>query len=181
MSLKEATKQKHTEAESTPFMKAVFKRTLPIDLWIDWTYQKVIFYNVIESSAIRLGIMDDLRGLPRAPLLAQDFNEMNQGKKVYDFNSVTLEYHSYLQSINTDRERILAHLYTWHLGDMYGGQMIKKIVPGSHKSLEFENAQELMVNLRSKLDESLADEANIAFDWAIKMMRVYDHSLEQNN
>jgi len=125
--------------------------------------------------------MDDLIGLPRATLLMLDFKEMNQEEKVYDYNSVTLEYQRYLQSLSTDLKRTLAHLYTWHLGDMYGGQMIKKIVPGPHNSLEFDNLQELMFNLRSKLDPSLADEANTAFDWAIKMMRAYDNHLEQNN
>ena len=48
MSLKELTAEKHKEAETTPFMKAVFDRTLPQDLWIDWTYQKWLFYGAIE-------------------------------------------------------------------------------------------------------------------------------------
>ena len=48
MSLKDLTSAKHTEAESTPFMKAVFAKTLPFDLWVDWTFQKTLFYNTIE-------------------------------------------------------------------------------------------------------------------------------------
>ena len=181
MSLKEATKELHKQAESTPFMKAVFNRSLPRELWIDWTYQKIFFYNIIETSAIKLGILnDDLRGLPRTPLLARDFNEMNQGVKAYDINPAVLEYYRYLNTITTDRAKILAHLYTWHLGDMYGGQMIKRIVPGPHNSLEFTDGERLMSTLRSLLDDSLADEANVAFEWAIKMMREYDTRLEQS-
>ena len=74
----------------------------------------------------------------------------------------------------------MAHLYTWHMGDMFGGQMIKKIVPGSHRALEFEDTKTLMTNIRAKLDDSMGDEANIAFEWAIKIMESYDDSLEQN-
>ena len=72
---------------------------------------------------------------------------------------------------------IMAHLYTWHMGDMFGGQMIKKIVPGAHRNLEFADARTLMTNIRAKLDDSMGDEANVAFDWAIRMMRDYDSSL----
>jgi heme oxygenase len=63
------------------------------------------------------------------------------------------------------------------MGDMFGGQMIKKIVPGSHRNLEFQNADALKIAIRAKLDDSMADEANLAFDWAIRMMRDYDSSL----
>ena len=96
-----------------------------------------------------------------------------------EFKPAVLEYHNYIQTL-TDPIRIMAHLYTWHMGDMFGGQMIKKIVPGSHRALEFEDTKTLMTNIRAKLDDSMGDEANIAFEWAIKIMESYDDSLEQN-
>ena len=64
MSLKDLTSAKHTEAESTPFMKAVFAKTLPFDLWVYWTYQKCLFYGAIEGAAGAnrlLGVVPDLR------------------------------------------------------------------------------------------------------------------------
>jgi heme oxygenase len=63
------------------------------------------------------------------------------------------------------------------MGDMFGGQMIKQIVPGPHRNLEFEDARTLMTNIRAKLDDSMADEANVAFAWAIRMMEDYDNLL----
>lgn len=181
MSLKELTSHKHTEAESTPFMKAVFARNLPQDLWIDWTYQRSHFYGFIEGAASINGLLDDLQSLPRAFLLYQDFREMNKEQKSYVFRKPVIAYREYLMSIADDPKKIMAHLYTWHMGDMFGGQAIKKIVPGSHKSLEFKNAKTLVDNIRAKLDDSMADEANLAFDWAIKIMKDYDSSLEPNN
>lgn len=177
MSLKDLTSAKHAEAESTPFMKAVFARTLPFDLWVDWTYQKWLFYGAIEGAAGANRLLGDLPDLRRAFYLAMDYAEMNGMNPRHEFRPIVVEYYNYLLSISKDPNKIMAHLYTWHMGDMFGGQMIKKIVPGAHRNLEFEDARTLMTNIRAKLDDSMGDEANVAFDWAIRMMRDYDSSL----
>lgn len=180
MSLKELTKEKHTQAESTAFMKAVFSRSLPLELWIDWTYQKWLFYQAIENSAGACNLLHDLPDIRRTLRLYDDFKIMNSTGKKYNFRPVTLAYYNYVLSISQKPQKVVAHLYTWHMGDMFGGQMIKKIVPGSHQNLEFDNTKLLIENLRSKLDDSMAEEANLAFDWAIRMMNQYEHDLGSN-
>jgi heme oxygenase len=177
MSLKDLTVVKHAEAESTPFMKAVFAKTLPQDLWIDWTYQKWLFYGAIEGAAGANQLLGDLPDLRRTFYLFIDYNEMNNDSKKHQFRPVVIDYYKYLISIAKEPDKIMAHLYTWHMGDMFGGQMIKKIVPGAHRNLEFADPRTLMTNIRAKLDDSMGDEANVAFDWAIRMMRDYDSSL----
>jgi len=177
MSLKDLTSAKHAEAESTPFMKAVFARTLPFDLWVDWTYQKWLFYGAIEGAAGANQLLTDLPDLRRTFYLFMDYNEMNTERKKHEFRPIVIDYYNYLISIAKDPTKIMAHLYTWHMGDMFGGQMIKKIVPGAHRNLEFEDARTLVTNIRNKLDDSMGEEANVAFDWAIRMMRDYDSSL----
>jgi heme oxygenase len=177
MSLKELTLEKHKEAESTPFMKAVFDSSLPQELWMDWTYQKWLFYGAIEGAAGANRLLGDLPDLRRAFYLFMDYQEMNTGNKKHEFRPIVIDYYNYLISISKDPNKIMAHLYTWHMGDMFGGQMIKKIVPGPHRNLEFEDSRTLMTNIRAKLDDSMGDEANVAFDWAIRMMRDYDSSL----
>ena len=177
MSLKDLTSAKHAEAESTPFMKAVFAKTLPFDLWVDWTYQKWLFYGAIEGAAGANRLLNDLPDLRRAFYLFMDYNEMNTERKKHEFRPIVVDYYNYLISIANDPNKVMAHLYTWHMGDMFGGQMIKKIVPGAHRNLEFEDAKTLITNIRAKLDDSMGDEANVAFDWAIRMMRDYDSSL----
>jgi heme oxygenase len=177
MSLKDLTAAKHAEAESTPFMKAVFAKTLPFDLWVDWTYQKWLFYGAIEGAAGANQLLGDLPDLRRAFYLAMDYAEMNGNNPRHEFRPIVVDYYNYILSISKDPNKIMAHLYTWHMGDMFGGQMIKKIVPGPHRNLEFEDARTLMTNIRAKLDDSMGDEANVAFDWAIRMMRDYDSSL----
>lgn len=171
MSLKELTAEKHRLAESTPFMKAVFAKNLPRKVWVDWTYQKSMFYSEIEKRCKQAGLLEDLAGIERAGLLAEDYKEMS-GATAHKMKQATVAYCKYLQEL--DDKNILAHLYTWHLGDMFGGQMIKKIVEGPHRSLEFDNAPELMKTLREKLTDDLGPEANVAFDWAINIMASYE-------
>jgi heme oxygenase len=94
---------------------------------------------------------------------------------------VTAQYCYYLLSLIGQPERIMAHLYVWHMGDLFGGQMIKKIMPGPHRNLEFNNPDELKVKIRSKLNDNMADEANVAFEWAIKLMETYTDELDLAN
>jgi len=70
-------------------------------------------------------------------------------------------------------DRVMAHLYTWHMGDLYGGQMIKRMIAAPSRSLDFENVDELKINIRKKLKDSMVDEVNCAFDWAIKILNEY--------
>jgi heme oxygenase len=57
------------------------------------------------------------------------------------------------------------------MGDLYGGQMIKKIIPApTHHALQFEDATTLKNNLRAKLTDDLGPEARRAFEFAIKML-----------
>lgn len=181
MSLKEFTAEKHKQAESTLFMKSIFKGQLPLELWTDWTYQKVLFYTVIENSANRHGLLNDCSDIQRSYLIYQDYKEMSNNQSVKNtYRSAVIEYHDYLQSIGDDPDKVMAHLYTWHMGDLFGGQMIKKVIKSPHRSLDFKNTEQLKTTIRAKLKDSMADEANVAFDWAIKMMREYDTYLEQN-
>ena len=62
----------------------------------------------------------------------------------------------------------MAHIYVRHMGDLAGGQMIAKRVPGSGKFYQFENPDKLKELIRERIDDSLADEANVCFDFAIK-------------
>jgi len=174
MSLKDLTKASHTAAEATPFMKAVFKKTIPMQLWKDFTYQKSFFYRMIETKARRANLLGGLEGIERAELLLDDSLNIPGDRVAIRLH--TDLYLQYLDSLN-DPDKIMAHLYVWHMGDMFGGQMIKQIVDAPSTALDFKNADELKTVMYSKLNEEMATEANVAFEWAIKMMREYDAEL----
>lgn len=177
MSLKELTAEKHKLAESTAFMKAIFDRKMTIELWADYTYQRSLIYNGIEGVAGACGLTQDLPDLPRAHYLYLDYKNMMQDKLyTITYRQTAIDYYKYILGLYPDAKRIMAHLYVWHMGDLFGGQALKRIVPGSHRSLEFKNVDQLKQTIREKLDDSMADEANIAFDWAIKLLQEYDVS-----
>jgi heme oxygenase len=174
MSLKELTAEKHRLAESTPFMKSVFAGTMSKEIWADYTFQKMFWYRSIEKKSQELGLLEGIEQIRRADLIQEDLYEMAGDFYVSKQpNPITQEYVDYINSLKYPRA-VLAHLYTWHMGDMFGGQMIKKLIDGPHKHLDFENVQELMSRFRSMLGNDLADEANIAFDWAIKILNRYE-------
>jgi heme oxygenase len=181
MSLKELTAEKHSQAENTAFMKTVFDRSISPGDWTDFLYQKWNIYHTIETKAKFHDLITGLEGLIRGPLLYQDYeNNVREYRLGYSkLHSVVQDYTSYIADLKSDA--VMAHVYTWHLGDIYGGQMIKKLAPGSHLSLEFENAHSLAAALRAKLNDSLGDEANTAFDWAIKILKTYDDRCMEKN
>jgi heme oxygenase len=177
MSLKEITADLHELAEHTPFMKAVFEKRLPIKVWEEWTYWRAMFYSAIESKCQQGNLLEDLQGIKRASPLMQDYIEMRNGNWLpsKDCNNPALnEYLDYIHTLTPNQA--LAHLYVWHMGDLYGGQMIKKVIPApTHHALEFEDANTLKSNLRAKLTDDLGTEARTAFEYAIKMLKAVYH------
>ena len=180
MSLKEYTKESHTAAERTKFMQAVFKGKMTKEIWADWTYQKTLFYGSIEGAAGACGLINDMPDLRRAFYLYLDFKDMWDSNTTRpDYKPVVVDYHNYILSINNDPSRVMAHLYTWHMGDLHGGQMIKKVLPQfPHRNLDFDDVENLKVQIRTKLDDSMGPEAVVAFEWAMRMMSAYDEVID---
>jgi hypothetical protein len=48
---------------------------------------------------------------------------------------------------------------------------LAKRVPGSGKFYQFKDADKLKEQIRAELTDDLGDEARVAFEWAIKIMR----------
>jgi heme oxygenase len=63
------------------------------------------------------------------------------------------------------------------MGDLFGGQIIKKQVAhiSSGKFYDFENHDAMKTAIRQTLTDDLGDEARVAFEYAIKMMRDLHH------
>lgn len=79
------------------------------------------------------------------------------------------DYISHMRSIMDDADKLTAHLYVMHMGDLSGGQMIAKKVPGSGKMYQFSQDHDtLKETIRAKTDDSMADEARLCFSFATK-------------
>ena len=61
-------------------------------------------------------------------------------------------------------------MYVRHFGELHGGQMIKKKIPGNGIMYEFEgDTKYLIEEFRKLLDDDMAEEAKICFDFASQL------------
>jgi heme oxygenase len=174
MSLKEITKDLHTEAEKTEFAKLLLSGNISKERYTDYLYQMIAVYGPVEFGCKIQGIFDTLPGVERLHGISQDFQELSDKNHHYVWLPATLEYNRYVLDLTNDptrRHLLTAHLYVRHMGDLFGGQYIAKKVPGSGKFYEFDNVEELRAAIRNILTDDLGDEARVAFEWAIKIMR----------
>jgi heme oxygenase len=84
---------------------------------------------------------------------------------------VVERYIKYILSIKDDPKKLMAHLYVRHMGDLAGGQMIAKRVPGSGNYYKFENPDVLKAAIRERLSDDMADEAKVCFQYATEFFQ----------
>lgn len=166
MQLRDLIKEKHDEAEHHRFAKYLFSGNITNEVYSDYLYNQYFIYNAIEERAEALGLLEGIEDIRRAHRIFNDYNELAVRPHICKYD-ITLDYISYVISLPADK--LLAHIYVRHFGDMYGGAMIKKKVPGSGAMYEFENKKELIEKVRTKLTPEMADEANKVFDYAIRL------------
>jgi heme oxygenase len=77
----------------------------------------------------------------------------------------------YIFSIKDDPKKLMAHIYVRHMGDLAGGQMIAKRVPGLGKYYKFEDPEGLKAVIREKLSDDMADEAKVCFKFAEELFQ----------
>jgi heme oxygenase len=83
----------------------------------------------------------------------------------------------YMMSISEDPDRLMAHVYVRHMGDLFGGQMISKKVPGLGKMYQFDrDKDELKTLIRERVNDSMADEAKVCFEFATKLFQQMQES-----
>jgi heme oxygenase len=172
MSLKELTKENHTNAERQEFVKVMFGGNIPNKLYAQYLYNQFPMYELLELLANRHGLFLDLDDLPRRSAILQDFNELWPDPETRpDTCSTVQKYLDHLMTIQNDPHKLMAHIYVRHMGDLSGGQMIAKRVPGEGRMYKFDNPEILKEKIRKKVDDSMADEAKLCFDFATQLFK----------
>jgi heme oxygenase len=170
MSLKDLTWEHHKYAETRPFVKVLFSGKITPEAYATYLYNQHKCYDLLEAMAMMHGLMNDYPTIRRAPAILEDFNELWTKEELPTEVDSVQKYHDHLMSIKDDPKKLLAHLYVRHFGDLSGGQMIAKRVPGAGKYYQFDgDTTEIKNILRAKLDDSLADEAAVCFKFAADM------------
>jgi heme oxygenase len=152
----------------------MLKKQITPEQYYVYIKNQLFVYTTLEYYAAGEGIFDgEMIKVMRGPALLNDLLEMETSN---NFNEASIlpsshEYVKHIQSIKKDRDKLLAHVYVRHMGDLSGGQIIKQLVPGPTNLYEFgENVEELKNMVRSKLHDGLEAEAKICFSMVQKFL-----------
>ena len=173
MSLRELTKDNHTNAERQEFVKILFSGTIDSKLYATYLYNQFPMYELLEVCAMPHGLLSDMPGILRAKAIRADFEEL-WGSDEEDrpkMCAVVKGYMDHIMKIKDDPKLLMAHIYVRHMGDLAGGQMIAKKVPGAGKYYQFDDSDALKAAVRLKIDDSMADEAKVCFDFATQFFK----------
>ena len=168
--LKELTHEHHMNAERQVFAKELISGTISKKKYATFLFNQHPQYNLLETFAMLHSILD----VRIAPKIHADYAELWQS---FEPNQppllpVVKEYMDHLLSIQQDPDKLMAHIYVRHMGDLSGGQMIAGKIPGSGTMYKFdEDVKTIKDRIRERCTDDMAEEANICFDFATKMFQ----------
>ena len=179
MSLKELTYEHHRNAERQKFVKTLMGGNIPPKVYAEFLYNQYVAYNILEVCAMAEGVLNDLPDVRRAPKILEDFQELwGKDAEPPKPKPSIQKYVDHIMSIKEDPEKLMAHIYTRHMGDLSGGQMIKKRIPGEGRLYMFTDPDSLKTAIRSKLNDNMADEAKICFEYATELFKEMHNETE---
>jgi heme oxygenase len=174
--LKEATAEKHRQAEQMPFNQRMFRGQLSEADYLSYLVQQHAIFETLEAQAL------PHPDLNRRAAVWADIQELcDKGHPLPQLLPSTQAYCRYLSGVDADKR--LAHVYLNYLAILFGGQMMKKMVPSSGKMYEFAEPREAMQAVRAVQQDSWADEVNLGFDYSIHLfdeLEQYSQSQTQN-
>jgi heme oxygenase len=171
MSLKELTHEAHRNAERQKFVKTLFSGSIDPKLYARYLKNQHPMYELLETFAMMNGVLDGLKDIRRAPKIHEDYVELWGDAPAPELCPVVKKYLDHIMTIKDDPKKLMAHIYVRHMGDLAGGQMIAKRIPGSGKFYQFENPDELKEAIRAKISDDMADEAIICFEFATQLFK----------
>ena len=178
--LKELVWEAHKAAETKPFVKVLFSGNIDPKLYATYLKNQHPQYEILEVCAMRHGLLNDIPDIRRSPAILADFMELWNDDEQPTILPVVNDYTKYILSIQDDPEKLMAHIYVRHFGDLSGGQMIAKRVPGSGKYYQFgDNPEAIKESIRPKLNDSMADEANKCFEFAGRLFEEMQELVEK--
>tara|TARA_S200000501_G_scaffold370809_1_gene412678 strand:- start:1691 stop:2230 length:540 start_codon:yes stop_codon:yes gene_type:complete len=171
MSLKELTIKQHQNAERQHFASTLMSGNISKELYLKYIVNQLQCYSALENHT--LFKLPDER-LKRVENIQEDIAELQNklqknNKQLLDMiTQSTKNYKEHVKRITNEAD-FLAHIYVRYLGDLRGGQMIAKKIPGSGKYYQFKNSLELANSIYKVINDEMADEAKIVFNFATKL------------
>ncbi|MEP6781680.1 MAG: biliverdin-producing heme oxygenase [Gemmatimonadaceae bacterium] len=131
--LRAETKEAHTAAERSGVMRNLLRGDISREKYVALLQNLAVLYEALESELDlhrdRAALSHvDWNSLRRLPSLRHDIAAMGQDL-LSDIKPSTMTYAAHLHEIGASSPGLLfAHAYLRYLGDLYGGQIIKRVV-----------------------------------------------------
>ena len=174
MSLKKLTGSKHSGAERSWFASLMMSGKITNEQYSVYLKQQFECYNSLENrfKNINHSISNIPEKLKRANPIMNDLKELCSNIDAIPVFESTKKYVDYILNKCEEKE-LYAHVYVRYLGDLKGGQMIAKRIPGSGQYYKFEHPENLESFIRSQLseDNNFVEECNKCFDAAINLFK----------
>jgi len=171
MSLKDLTMEHHKDAERQDFVKVLMSGNINPDLYATYLWNQHKKYDLLEAMAGANGILNNLPDIRRKMKIETDYLELWKRIDPPPLVQSTRDYIMHMKEIMHDPNLLMAHVYVLHMGDLSGGQMIKKKVPGSGTMYEFKDSVKLKEEIREKINDDMADEAKYVFTSATNLFK----------
>ena len=175
MSLKELTMQQHKNAERQRFASILMSGDIPVISYLRYLINQHACYSALENHIDFQ--LPDLR-LIRSNNIQSDITELQMECNIEQEKILTKSTVNYIQHVNENIKSFddfMAHVYVRYLGDLRGGQMIAKKIPGTGLYYQFQKPDDLASSIYRKLNDNMADEAKIVFNYATQLfIEMYD-------
>lgn len=162
MTLREAVEANHRAAEQTPLARSMIDGTMTIEQYHNFIFNMKEVYSAIEKRITFMPL-----DVQRTQKYVDDLASLGRGAGTTVLS--TNDYVRYLSQL--DIPKVWAHVYVHYLGNMYGGQMLKKNMPWQSSHLDFDDVKGSIAYVRANITGIDHGEANLAFEWTVK---IYD-------
>lgn len=153
-----------------PFTKYLHSGNIGLEDYSKFLYQKVQLYKTLEEVASYTNLLDDHPDLPRYYRCNHDYEELVGQSIKHAFLPATKEYCDYIANLN-DPSKVKAHMFVAYDDDLLNGFKYIENVPGSGSMYEFGNYEQTSTKFLTMLDDSLAEEALMGFNFHAAMYR----------
>ena len=160
--LQQITRDLHTQAERSDLMQCLLRGHMSKQMWADMLYTQYVIFRAIETRT-----SFEVAELHRAQRALNDWQALACSLPPCCLPSLD----ALAARIATcDAQQLWAHVYVHYLALLYGGQIIRRLLPTDVPTtlFDFADADACKTHVRSHVDIHLADEACESFRLTIE-------------
>ena len=140
LDIKELTLEHHKNAERQEFVKILMSGHIDEKLYATYLYNQLQCYSVLEKYGLHNSLFRDTPNLLRAEHIHYDYKSLwHDVDNPPLITQSTRNYVEHIEKIQDEAMKLYAHVYVRHMGDLSGGQMIRKKTPGPNRYYIFKH------------------------------------------